>query len=225
MAINKQAFIATIAPLIQKYANQYGYKLVSPIIAQACLESKFGVSDLSAKYHNYFGLKCGSSWKGASVNMSTKEEYKVGTLTSIKANFRAYSSMEEGVKGYFDFISSKRYENLKTATTPRQYLERIKSDGFATSSNYVYNNMKVLEDNNLTIFDVPYNVETKKVDYMVKITASSLNLRSSYSENSVPLLKQGLPNGMILKIKEECEGWGKVADTEGWVKLIYTKKL
>ena len=98
-------FINKIAPLIQKYAKQYGYKVASPIIAQACCESAFGTSSLGKKYHNYFGMKCGSSWRGKSVNLKTKEEYKIGTLTDIKANFRAYSSMEEGIKGYFEFIS------------------------------------------------------------------------------------------------------------------------
>ena len=66
-------FIETIAPIVQKYAKKYGYKVVSPIIAQACLESKYGFSGL-AKYHNYFGMKCGSSWKGKYVVKDTKEE-------------------------------------------------------------------------------------------------------------------------------------------------------
>lgn len=219
-------FISKIGPLIQKYAPIYGYKVASPIVAQACLESAYGKSGL-AKYHNYFGLKCGSSWKGASVNMATKEEYTPGVLTSIKDNFRAYSSMEEGVKGYFEFINTKRYANLKTATTARQYLEMIKADGYATSSNYVFNNMRVVEQCNLTMFDVFKTTvaESKKVDYLVKITASSLKLRSSHSEQSVPLLDKGLPNGMILKICEEFDGWGKVADIDGWIKLLYTKKV
>lgn len=97
-------FIEQIAPIIQKYAKAYGYKVVSAVIAQACIESGFGRSTLSAKYHNYFGLKCGSGWLGPSVNMNTKEEYTPGTLTSIRDFFRVYSSMEDGVKGYYEFI-------------------------------------------------------------------------------------------------------------------------
>lgn len=146
-------FIAAIAPIIQKYAKQYGYKVASPIIAQACNESGYGTSGLSAKYHNYFGMKCGSSWKGKAVNLSTKEEYKVGTLTSITAAFRVYDSMEEGVKGYFDFISAKRYQNLKGATSAAEYLELIKADGYATSSKYVQNNLAVVTKYNLTQYD------------------------------------------------------------------------
>jgi len=146
MASSAQAkqFIQQIAPLIQEEAKRRGYLVCSPIIAQACIESNFGISSLSAKYHNYFGLKCGSAWKGKSVNLKTKEEYTVGTLTTIRDNFRAYDSMEEGVKGYFDFISTKRYSNLKSASTPREYLERIKADGYATSSSYVNTNMNCI---------------------------------------------------------------------------------
>ena len=155
MATAKQIknFIAEIAPYIVAYAKKCGYKVASPIIAQACLESAYGTSKLASVYHNYFGMKCGPSWKGASVNMATKEEYTVGTLTDIKANFRAYDSMEAGVKGYFDFISAKRYANLKTAATAEQYLEMIKADGYATSSTYVKNNMAVVTKYNLTEWD------------------------------------------------------------------------
>ena len=58
-----KTFIQTISPIIQQYAKQYGYKLASPIIAQACLESNYGQSKLASVYHNYFGMKCGTVWK------------------------------------------------------------------------------------------------------------------------------------------------------------------
>ena len=155
MATTEQihAFIEQIAPLIQKESKKRGYKVASPIIAQACCESAFGTSSLGYKYHNYFGMKCGSSWQGKSVNLKTKEEYSVGQLTTIRDNFRVYDSMEEGVAGYFNFINTKRYANLKDATTPRQYLEMIKADGYATSSTYVSTNMALVDKYGLTRFD------------------------------------------------------------------------
>ena len=130
-------FINRIGPMMQAEANKRGYKIVSTAIAQAVIEGAAGTSKLARDYHNHFGLKCGSKWKGASVNMKTKEEYTVGTLTTIKDNFRAYANDEEGVKGYYDFINTSRYANLKTATTPKQYAEFLKADGYATSSSYV----------------------------------------------------------------------------------------
>lgn len=158
-------FIEVIAKYVIKYANDYGIKVHSPIIAQAILESGWGGSTLASKYNNFFGLKCGGSWKGKSVNMATKEEYTVGTLTDIRANFRVYDSIEDGVKGYFEFINYSRYSNLKGVTNPEEYCRLIKADGYATSSTYVTNLMRVIRDNNLTRFDgTQENVEKEKED-------------------------------------------------------------
>lgn len=145
-------FINQIGPIIQEEAKARGYHVCSPIIAQACLESNYGVSQLSSRWHNYFGMKCGSAWKGQSVNLATKEEYN-SQLVNIRDNFRVYSSMEEGVKGYFDFIGTKRYANLKNATTPKEYLEFIKRDGYATSSSYINSCMAVISRHDLERFD------------------------------------------------------------------------
>lgn len=158
-------FIEVIAKYVIKYANDYGIKVHSPIIAQAILESGWGGSTLASKYNNFFGLKCGGSWKGKSVNMTTKEEYTVGTLTDIRANFRVFDSIEDGVKGYFEFINYSRYSNLKGVTNPEEYCRLIKADGYATSSTYVTNLMRVIRDNNLTRFDgTQENVEKEKED-------------------------------------------------------------
>ena len=170
MATTKQckAFIAEIAPIIQRYAKKYGYKVVSPIIAQACVESAYGTSSLGYKYHNYFGMKCGSSWKGGSVNLKTKEEYTPGTLTDIKANFRTYANMEEGVVGYFEFIKAKRYANLKSANTPEEYLTFIKEDGYATSSSYVTTNMSCISMWDLQKWDGENVYTALEVDTIAK---------------------------------------------------------
>ena len=168
MASSAQAkeFIARIAPIIQEEAKARGYKLCSPIIAQACIESAFDTSLLAYKFHNYFGMKCGSAWKGKSVNLKTKEEVN-STLVSIRDNFRVFSSMEEGVKGYFIFISTKRYENLKTAETPEEYLKRIKADGYATSSSYVNTNMNCIRKYDLEKWDWATN-SVKSIDEIAK---------------------------------------------------------
>ena len=152
---NTEEFIACIAPLVQKYAPKYGVKVCSPIIAQAILESASGESSLGKKYNNFFGLKCGTLWTGPSVNLLTGEEYTAGHYTTITAAFRVYDNMEEGVKGYFEFLfrNRTRYNNLIGETDPYRYLEKIKADGYATSSHYVVNTYNVLKSYNLTRFD------------------------------------------------------------------------
>lgn len=146
-------FIEQIGKYVEKYACKYEIKVHSPIIAQAILESGWGRSTLASKYYNYFGLKCGSSWTGKSVNLRTSEEYEIGVHTQIRDNFRVFDDMESGIKGYFDFINYSRYANLKGVTNPETYLKNIKNDGYATSSKYVENLMKVISENNLTRFD------------------------------------------------------------------------
>lgn len=176
----QKEFINQIGYIIQEEANARGYKVCSPIIAQACLESNYGVSLLASRFANYFGLKCGSSWKGPSVNLSTKEEYTPGQLTTIRDNFRVYQTdgkpdMALGVKGYFDFINTKRYANLKSANTPREYLEFIKRDGYATSSSYVNSNMNVISRHNLERFD--WNGDQKGNPYQLSKRSLSLGGR------------------------------------------------
>lgn len=151
--MEKQEFITKIAAYVQKYAPKYDIRVHSPIIAQAILESGWGKSTLSARYHNYFGLKCGTKWTGPSVNMTTQEEYEEGVHTTIQDNFRVYGSMEEGVKGYFEFIQLSRYHNLRGITDPEAYLITIRADGYATSYSYVSENMKLIRQYNLEKYD------------------------------------------------------------------------
>ena len=160
---DKQKFVDDIAKCVKKYAGSYGISVHSPIIAQAILESGWGKSKLAADYHNYFGMKCGTKWTGPSVNMTTQEEYTAGTLATIKDNFRVYDNMENGVKGYFEFIQLSRYENLKGIVNPQKYIETIKNDGYATSSTYVDSLMQIIKIYNLTSYDSTESVEGEDI--------------------------------------------------------------
>ena len=229
----QETFIMQIAPIIQKYAKVYGYKVASPIIAQACLESAYGKSGL-AKYHNYFGMKAGKNYSGPSVKMKTKEEYQKGVLTEIYANFRTYPDMDAGVKGYFDFISTKRYANLKTATTAEQYLTLIKLDGYATSNSYVKSCMNVVNKYNLKMYDTgvvpaaslsPYQigqVYTLQSDMYVRQTPNGSKIK--YDSLTEDGKKNGkfdddgnaiLNKGTRVTCKAMSENWMKIPS--GWV--------
>lgn len=160
----KDEFFKMISGAIIREAKARGYKFPSAIIAQAAVESNYGKSVLSKNYYNYFGMKCGKSWRGRSVNMKTKEEFTAGKLTTISDNFRAYNSITEGVKGYFDFINTSRYSNLLNAKSAFEYVAIIKRDGWATASNYVDTVCNVIMLNNLTQYDTAnaytgYNVD------------------------------------------------------------------
>jgi hypothetical protein len=145
--------IEHIAPLIQREGFSRGYTIVSTTIAQSIVEGACGTSGLAKNYHNHFGMKAGKSWRGKSVNMKTKEEYTPGQLTDIRDFFRAYDSDMEGIEGYYDFIDTKRYANLRDAKTYRQFAEYLKADGWATSSSYVNTLCNTVEKYKLTKYD------------------------------------------------------------------------
>jgi flagellum-specific peptidoglycan hydrolase FlgJ len=148
-----KSFIEHIAPLIQHEGFSRGYTIVSTTIAQSIVEGACGTSGLAKNYHNHFGMKAGKSWRGKSVNMKTKEEYTPGQLTDIRDFFRAYDSDMEGIEGYYDFIDTKRYANLRDAKTYRQFAEYLKADGWATSSSYVNTLCNTVEKYKLTKYD------------------------------------------------------------------------
>lgn len=149
-------FISKIAPLMRSEATKRGYAICSTAIAQAIIEGAAGTSSLAKKYHNHFGMKCGKGYKGKGVNLKTKEEYIVGQLTTITDAFRVFENDEEGISGkggYYDFISAKRYANLKTAKDYKQYAEMLKADGYATSSTYVNTLVNTVKKYDLSKYD------------------------------------------------------------------------
>lgn len=145
-------FIKKIAANVKKYAAKYNILVASPIIAQAILESAFGKSKLATDGFNYFGLKCGSKYTGDRITLNTREVID-GKNVTVSADFRKYKSMAGGVKGYFDFINTERYKNLKGVTDPKVYLENIKADGYATDPHYTSALMAVINKYDLTQYD------------------------------------------------------------------------
>ena len=150
-----QEFIAKIGPLCQKYAKQYGFKVASPAIAQACLESGYGTSPKSL-YHNYFGLK----FRQGRVNCNNgtfvdggSEQNPDGSYRPTVTQWYNFDNMEKGVEGYYQFINIANYAKVKAAGDPLTYLQEIKNAHYATSINYVQNVYAVITKWNLTVFD------------------------------------------------------------------------
>lgn len=190
-------FIQQIAPLIVAEGTKRGYKVMSTVIAQAIIESRYGKSTLGAKYHNYFGLKCGAAWAltgKPSIILKTNEEYTPGKLTAIKDAFRVYPDMASGVAGYYDFISSRRYANLKTAVNYRQYAEYLKTDGYATSSSYINTLCTTVAQYGLEVYDKAQPMAPLSLWEVGKTytTQQDLNVRQS-------------PNGELLPYEELTE--------------------
>ena len=154
--MTKQEFIEKIAAAVIKIAPEYGIRVFSPVIAQACLESGFGTSELATNANNFFGLKHRDGRCPSSVGIYHKvgsEQNADGSYTSSAMQWEKFNTLEDGVRGYFEFINVSRYSNLKGITDAYKYLETIKADGYATSLKYVENVYNTLTSNNLQKYD------------------------------------------------------------------------
>ncbi len=223
-----EKLITEIAPLIKAEAAKRGYLSCAAVIAQAIKESvkTSGLSTLAAKYHNYFGMKCGSSWKGKSVNLKTQEEYSKGVLTPIKDNFRVYDSMEAGVKGYFDFINTSRYSNLKNAKDYKQYAELVKKDGWATDYSYTKGLCNIVELYGLTKYDNEQHPTLRKGHRGVFVAEMQrlLNRSDTYSNLNVDGVFGTLTESVLIRYQGE-HGLVKdgVCGARTWAKLLEVK--
>lgn len=127
--------------------------LPSLTIAQAILESNWGKSMLSRKAFNFFGMKAGNDWKGATYNSKTQEQTKAGQAFTVNAAFRAYDGVAAGIQGYYVFLQYPRYRNLKGVTEYREACRLIKADGWATDVKYTEKLVSLIEKYGLAKYD------------------------------------------------------------------------
>lgn len=160
-----KAFIAEIAPLAQKAYKELGKVRPSVCIAMACCESGFGTSQIMRKYNAFIGQKVGTGktatkyWQGDFFTSKTKEEYKVGVHTVIKAAFRAYHDTPEmsGAQmcfyNYYELLNASLYARVKAGASYREQLAQIKAVGYFTSSTEQKTCADIIEQYQLTQYD------------------------------------------------------------------------
>ena len=182
MTVEQKNFIEMIGNAAVSYYKTYGI-LPSLTIAQAILESNWGKSGLSKDCHNYFGMKWSSKCGCAYKEYRTKEQNKDGSYVTITARFRKYDTLMDGIRGYYDFLQYKRYQNLKGVTNAVTACELIRKDGWATSLKYTQNLLALIERYSLVSWDekvVSLPCEDEKVvekgEY--RVTASALRVRT-----------------------------------------------
>lgn len=239
-------FINYIAPIIVNEGKSRGYSVFSVTIAQAIKEGRYGTSTLAKEYHNHFGMKKGSNYNGKTVPLKTKEEYVKGKLTTIYADFRVYPNDTEGIKGYYDFLQMKRYQNLKTAKDYKEFAHLISEDGWATSKTYEDSLKRdYVEKYGLMRFDngtvpTPTNPDdyhvgttyTTNVDLYVRLTPRGE--KKLYSELSANAKKNGFADsegyGILKKgtrvtcralVKINGQTWMQIPS--GWICAINVK--
>lgn len=109
-------------------------------MAQACLESGDGNSELARKSNNHFGIKCKSSWTGKKVYYDDDRKNEC---------FRKYKTVEESYDDHTNFLSNNpRYSFLfeLDPTDYRGWAVGLKKAGYATAHHYDKTLIKIIED-------------------------------------------------------------------------------
>ncbi|RKM55407.1 hypothetical protein D6855_15840 [Butyrivibrio sp. CB08] len=228
-------FIKMIGDAAVSYYRDYCI-LPSLTIAQAILESNWGRSGLSKDCYNFFGMKwskgCGCDYK----EYKTKEQRKDGSYVTITARFRKYRSVAEGIKGYYEFLQYKRYQNLRGVTDYNKACDLIRQDGWATSLSYAQNLKNYIKQYDLDDYDRDV-LGIKKLSKVYTVTASAIKIREGagtefpqkvakdcVSAQSNILGKAVYRQGRTIEVletieKSVSESWGKTVD--GYVALKY----
>ena len=158
----EQTFIDVMAEKCQIRCLN-AHLLPSLCIAQACLESAYGTSELAVQSNNLFGIKA-SNWSGRVYNKATKEGDGSMNIT-ITAGFRAYDTMVACVEDYIKKLTiMPRYSNLVGCTDINKACEYIRADGWATSPTYTSSLLAVVKQFYLTRFDTLFKDDESAAD-------------------------------------------------------------
>lgn len=164
--------------------------LPSLTIAMAIKESRWGKSMLGFEHYNFFGMKwkegCGTDY----CTYMTKEWDKATQrYIEVSARFRSYNSFDDGIKGYYDFLTSyKRYAPVIGEKNSFTACMKIQQCGWATSPTYgtsLYNDYVIpynlIQYDNITdnedIYYVKGNTYTLEVNLYVRTEPEGQKLK------------------------------------------------
>jgi len=133
------AFADELRPYAQRAAVTLGVS-ENLLIAQAALETGWGQKVMQrndgGSSFNLFGIKANASWQGDKASTATLE-YRDGVAQRERADFRAYSSLQQSFDDFVSFISEQpRYSEALNASDDKSFVEALQQSGYATDPAY-----------------------------------------------------------------------------------------
>ncbi len=144
--ITYQQYIDTYKEIAIKKMMEYRIP-ASITLAQGLLESGSGNSDLSVSANNHFGIKCHKEWTGMTYIMDDDEKGEC---------FRKYASSEESFNDHSLFLTTRpRYAGLFQLDIHdyKGWAHGLKAAGYATNPRYAEMLIKIIEENQLYLYD------------------------------------------------------------------------
>lgn len=143
-----------------RFCDNYDIKVRSVGIAQLMIESSHGKSDLSLHNNNPFGIKYTCDNCDYSVDYETKEHIN-GEEKIIVDSFGGYDTLDKCFKDYNRIVAPYNI------TCVDEYLDRLKSIGYATDPGYLKLIMDVMLDYGLLDYDIPVLESFKDLEDLI----------------------------------------------------------
>lgn len=138
-ADSPESFVKSLFPAVKRFASQVGLD-PAMMVAQAALETGWGkhiVGGVTAGSNNLFNIKADSRWLGQKVNTQTLE-YKNGIAVQEHAQFRKYSSIEDSIQDFIQFVQDQpRYQSAwQQKGDGLSFIRQLHEAGYATDPQY-----------------------------------------------------------------------------------------
>ncbi len=155
-AADRERYIRTAAEAATASKEQYGVPR-AVTVAQSILESGWGLSGLSTRHRNYFGIKCGavaSPHQNGCVSLSSYEYFN-GKKKKYVSKFRTYASMEKSFLDHGRLLShAGRYKPaFKYRNDSNKFIRAVHKAGYATDPGYANLVISIMKRWNLYRFD------------------------------------------------------------------------
>lgn len=168
--MTRDEYISEYKDLAVKEMKRTGVP-ASITLAQGILESGNGNSRLAVKANNHFGIKC-HDWKGKKIRHD--DDLK-------RECFRKYKSVYESYQDHSDFLVEKQRYSFLFTLDPEDYkgwAEGLKKAGYATSKKYDKALIRIIEENQLYVYDQGIEIPMTGDQQLAQINNSESSTQS-----------------------------------------------
>lgn len=184
----------------------------SIILAQGMLESDNGNSRLTKEGNNHFGIKC-HNWDGKEIYEDDDQKNEC---------FRKYNSSAESFHDHTNFLLTKQRYNFLFSYKSSDYkswARGLKKAGYATNPQYDEMLIKIIEDNQLYVYDS--NVGIVKKHTIEKNTENSTDGFTFSIEK--PIYKRNDIEYVVAKNGDTFDKIAKEMDMFSWELILYNE--
>lgn len=156
-----QEFMDALAPAARQSMAATGIP-ASFTLAEAALESGWGVSQLALQARNLFGVKADASWRGATLSLPTREHLH-GAWVFVPALWRKYPDWQGCFTDHAAFLTDNPRYHAAFALPQlgpddsqpwgEAFAEAVAAAGYATDPDYAAKLIAVMREHDLAQYD------------------------------------------------------------------------